>query len=139
MAEAKTKKNRTDVKAFLSSIEHARKREEAFQILDMMTELTGEEACMWGASIVGFGTYHYVYESGREGDFMMAGFSPRKQNLTIYIIPGFKKYDAILARLGKFKTGSSCLYINKLADVDMDVLRELVMKSYTDMVKKYNK
>lgn len=92
---------------------------------------------MWGPSIVGFGEYHYRYESGREGDFLITGFSPRKNALTIYIMPGFARYDALMARLGKFKTGRSCLYINKLDDVDLSVLEELIASSVQYMVGKY--
>ena len=98
-----------------------------------MSEITGEPAEMWGGSIIGFGSYHYVYESGREGDWFLTGFAPRKQSLTLYIMPGFEHYDDLLARLGKHKIGRSCLYINKLADVDMDVLRELVAESVSHM------
>lgn len=88
---------------------------------------------MWGSSIVGFGDYHYKYESGREGDWFVTGFSPRKQNLTLYIMAGFDNYDQLLSRLGKYKTGKSCLYINKLDDVDLDVLKELVAQSAAHM------
>ena len=88
---------------------------------------------MWGDSIVGFGSYHYKYKSGREGDWPMTGFSPRKRNLTLYIMPGFSEYDDLLTNLGKYKTGKSCLYINKIEDVDLDVLRELVQQSVEHM------
>ena len=92
---------------------------------------------MWGSSIVGFGRYHYKYDSGREGDFMKVGFSPRKQNISLYIMTGFDRYEELMAKLGKFKTGKSCLYINKLADVDEDVLTELITISYDLMTEKY--
>ena len=92
---------------------------------------------MWGNSIVGFGNYHYKYASGREGDFMKIGFSPRKQNLTLYIMPGFDRYDALMKKLGKYKTGKSCLYIKRLEDVDWSVLRELSQRSYQYMTDKY--
>jgi hypothetical protein len=98
-----------------------------------MQEVTGSEPVMWGPSIVGFGSYHYTYASGREGDWMLSAFSPRKRNLTLYIMAGFERYDEIMKRLGKFKTGSSCLYINKLDDIDRDVLRELVTESVAHM------
>ncbi|MCO5207271.1 MAG: DUF1801 domain-containing protein, partial [Anaerolineae bacterium] len=91
--------------------------------------VTGEPGALWGTSIVGFGTYHYKYASGREGDWFVTGFSPRKQNMTLYIMPGFEQYNDLLSKLGKHKTGKSCLYINKLDDVDLDVLRELVAQS----------
>lgn len=98
-----------------------------------MQEVTGAEPRLWGSSIVGFGDYHYKYESGREGDWFVTGFSPRKQNLTLYIMAGFDNYDQLLSRLGKYKTGKSCLYINKLDDVDLDVLKELVAQSAAHM------
>ncbi len=95
-----------------------------------MEELTGEEAVMWGTSIVGFGSYHYKYESGREGDMPLVSFSPRKQSMTVYIMPGLDEYEAMLAELGKHKIGKSCLYINKLADVDENMLRRLIKRAY---------
>jgi hypothetical protein len=98
-----------------------------------MKEVTGEEPKMWGDSIVGFGAYHYKYASGREGDWFLAGFSPRQQNLTLYIMAGFDNYEALLNQLGKFKTGKSCLYVNKIADVNPDVLQELVKQSVAHM------
>ena len=129
MSDLKTQKNDASVEDFLSSVENDRRREDSFVVLDLMKKVTGEEATMWGTSIVGFGSYHYTYASGREGDWMKVGFSPRKQNLTLYIMDGFAKYDELLGKLGKHKTGKSCLYINKLDDVDQEVLRELVMES----------
>ena len=104
----------------------------------MMKEVTGAEPQMWGPSIVGFGAYHYKYESGREGDWFLVGFSPRKQNLTLYIMAGFKRYEELLAKLGKHKTGKSCLYLNKLADVDEEVLRQMVAASVEYLSKKYS-
>lgn len=133
MAELKTKPTDASVEDFLNMVEPATKRQDAFTILDLMKEVTGEEAQMWGASIVGFGRYHYKYASGREADWMLTGFSPRKQNLTLYIMAGFAQYDDLLARLGKHTTGSSCLYIKKLQDIDLDVLRELVKASVAHM------
>ena len=103
----------------------------------MMRRITGEEPRLWGPSIIGFGEYHYKYESGREGDFMRVGFSPRKANLVLYIMPGFARHDALLDRLGKHKTGKSCLYINKLDDVDRDVLETLIAESWAAMAEKY--
>lgn len=129
MTELKTQKNDGDVEAFLHSVENKRRREDSFVILDLMREVTGEPGALWGTSIVGFGTYHYKYASGREGDWFVTGFSPRKQNMTLYIMPGFEQYNDLLSKLGKHKTGKSCLYINKLDDVDLDVLRELVAQS----------
>ena len=92
---------------------------------------------MWGPSIVGYGEYHYKYDSGREGDFLITGFSPRKQALTVYIMPGFSQYDDLMTKLGKYKTGRSCLYINKLEDIDLKVLETLIKKSAAYMKKKY--
>lgn len=133
MSEPKTKRNDSDVKAYLEAVPNKRRREDALVLLDLMSEVTGERAEMWGGSIVGFGSYHFVYASGREGDWPLTGFAPRKQSMTLYIMPGFEHYDDLLARLGKHKLGASCLYINKLADVDMGVLRELVARSVAHM------
>jgi len=129
MSELKTKKNDASVEGFLKSVENQKRREDSFAILDLMKAVTGEEPTMWGTSIIGFGSYHYKYASGREGDWMKVGFSPRKQNMTLYIMDGFKNYNDLLGKLGKHKTGKSCLYINKLEDVDLSVLRELVQQS----------
>lgn len=129
MAELKTKPNEQDVETFLNSVENEKKRQACFTLKELMEEVTGAEAKMWGDSIVGFGSYHYKYKSGREGDWFLTGFSPRKQNLTLYIMSGFGGYDELLDDLGKYKTGKSCLYINKIEDVDLKVLRELVKQS----------
>ncbi len=137
MAMQKTRETAASVEEFLNGIENRTRREDGLALLELMREVTGEEARMWGSSIVGFGSYHYVYESGREGDAMLTGFSPRKQNLAIYVMPGFSAYDSLLDKLGKHKTGKSCLYINKLADVDLKVLRTLVRRSVQVMRKKY--
>ena len=129
MAELKTKKNEQDVIAFLDNVEDEKKRQDSRAILKLMQEVTSEEPKMWGDSIIGFGDYHYKYASGREGDWFLTGFSPRKQNLTLYIMAGFEAYDDLMARLGKYKTGKSCLYIKKIEDVNLDVLRDLVRLS----------
>jgi hypothetical protein len=129
VSDLKTQKTNASVEPFLNSVENERKRADSFAILELMREVTGEEPAMWGDSIVGFGSYHYRYASGREGNWFVVGFSPRKQNLTLYIMSGFDAYESLLQRLGKFRTGKSCLYINKLADVDIGVLRELVERS----------
>ena len=129
MAELKTKPNEQSVEAFLNSVEDEKKRQDCFTVLEMMKQITKAEPQMWGTSMVGFGTYHYKYESGREGDWFVAGFSPRKQNLTLYIMAGFSRYDELLSKLGKFKTGKSCLYINKIEDVDLKTLKELIKQS----------
>lgn len=133
MAENKTRPTDQDVLDFLESVEHKTRREDGLRLLEIMQEETGEDAVMWGSSIVGFGSYHYTYESGREGDMPLVGFSPRKQSMTLYIMPGFDDYDEMLDDLGKHKTGKSCLYVNKLADVDEGVLRRLVKESYEHM------
>lgn len=133
MTELKTKRNKGDVEAFLNSVPEEKKRQDSFTILELMKKITGEQPEMWGESIVGFGSYRYKYESGREGDWFMTGFSPRKQNLTLYIMSGFDEYDHLLGKLGKYKTGKSCLYIKKIDDIDQDVLRELVKKSVEHM------
>ena len=129
MSDLKTKRNDQDVVAFLNGIENEKKRQDSFVILNLMQEATGEDPKMWGESIVGFGSYHYKYKSGREGDWFLAGFSPRKQSLTLYLMAGFTEYDALLSKLGKFKTGKACLYIKKIEDVDMSTLKELVKQS----------
>jgi hypothetical protein len=133
MAELKTQPNEQNVENFLNGVENEAKREDSFSILELMKEETGAEPIMWGDSIVGFGRYHYKYASGREGEWFLTGFSPRKQNLTLYIMSGFEEYDELLGKLGKHSTGKSCLYIKKLEDVDQDVLRELVSKSVAHM------
>ena len=133
MAELKTKRNKGDVEAFLKGVPDEKKRQDSFIILDLMKQVTGEEPVMWGDSIVGFSSYHYKYASGREGDWFVTGFSPRKQNLTLYIMSGFDKYDQLLGKLGKHSTGKSCLYIKKIEEVDIDVLKELVQKSVEHM------
>ena len=129
MSELKTQKTDASVDDFLMEVTDEKKRTDSFAILEMMREVTGEEPAMWGTSIVGFGSYRYRYASGREGEWPLVGFAPRKRNLTLYIMSGFDDYDALLADLGKYKTGKACLYINKLADVDPKTLRELVRQS----------
>ena len=135
----KTTQNNASVTDFLNKIEGQQMREDAFKVLELMTEISGEQPKMWGTSIVGFGTYHYKYESGREGDFMRVGFSPRKTSLTLYIMPGFERYPEIMENLGKHKIGKSCLYIKKLTDVNEEVLKDLITSSLQYMDKKYPK
>lgn len=137
MVENKTKATRASVTAFINSIEDKQKRADVRKVAAMMRRVTGKRAKMWGGSIVGYGTYHYRYESGREGDFMITGFSPRKQALTVYILAGFGRFDALMGRLGKFKTGKSCLYIKRLSDVDEKVLEKLIDGSVKYMRKNY--
>lgn len=136
--KVKTTLNDGSVEDFLNGVEQEQRQKDAFVLLDLFKEITGEPAKMWGTSIVGFGSYHYVYDSGREGDWMMVGFSPRKANLTLYIMNGFERYEALLGQLGKYKTGKSCLYINKLEQVDLVVLKELIAASYQYMKEKYH-
>lgn len=134
-AELKTKVNDASVTDFLNSVEDKQKRKNTFEILEIMKQITKEEPKMWGSSIVGFGTHHYKYESGREGDSAMIGFSPRKQNITLYIVPGFERYQGLMKKLGKHSTGKSCLYIKRLGDVDVEVLKELITESLQVMKK----
>jgi len=136
MAELKTTPTKKMVKSFLDQVEDKTKRADCYKILEIMKQITASEPVMWGDSIVGFGSYHYRYESGREGDWFLAGFSPRKQNLTLYIMSGFRQQEEWLARLGKYKTGKSCLYINKLTDIDIAVLKEMIERSVAMMRKK---
>ena len=133
MAENKTKPTDRKVEEFLASVEDETKRQDCFTLIQVMQEVTGEPPVMWGDTMVGFGSYHYKYASGREGDAMLVGFSPRKQNLTVYILAGFEEYEPLLQKLGKHKLGKSCLYLNKLKDIDMAVLREMVQHSVRHM------
>ncbi len=133
MAELKTKETKQSVSAFLKKIADKTRRDDCLTVVEIMREATGEEPRMWGSSIVGFGHYHYKGASGREGDWMITGFSPRKGDLTLYLMLGFDKVQALMKRLGRHKTGKSCLYIKRLADVDQAVLKELVKKSVDGM------
>ena len=137
MSELKTRQHDGDVDAYLDSVENPGRRKDAGRLLTLMREVTGERPKMWGSSIVGFGSYHYTYASGREGDWPVVGFAPRKQNLVLYIMPGFARYESLLARLGKHRTGKSCLYVNKLDDIDPEVLEELVRESVDEMKRRY--
>ena len=137
MSKMKTTPTQASVDAFIEAVEDEQKRADSRAIAAMMSAATGAPAQMWGTSIVGFGRYHYRYASGREGDFMIAGFSPRKRALTLYIMAGFSEYEALLAQLGKHTIGKSCLYIKRLADVDQTVLREIVDRSVQYIREKY--
>lgn len=137
MAELKTKLNDASVVDFLNTIEDSRKRTDSFTICKIMEEITGAPPKMWGANIVGFGNYRLKYAGGREGDWFLTGFSPRKQNLTLYLMSGFEHSEKSMAKLGKYKTGKSCLYIKHLEDIDMDVLKGLVHAS-VDHLKNLN-
>ncbi len=133
MAQNKTQPTDQPVADFIASIAHPTRARDAAELVGIFTDATGFDPVMWGPSIVGFGRYHYRYATGREGDFLATGFSPRKTSLSIYIMPGYGAFDDILARLGKHKTGKSCLYVNKLDDIDLDVLRELIAAGLRDL------
>lgn len=131
--ELKTKRNDASVTKFLEGVNDERRRKECYEIIKMMKRAAKEEPKMWGASIVGFGSYHYKSKSGREGEWMLTGFSPRKQNLVLYLMDGFDAHQALLKNLGKFTTSVGCLYIKTLDDVDKKVLKELVQASFKRM------
>ena len=133
MSDLKTKPNTGDVNCFLDAVEDEKKRSDSFTITALMQRVSGYEPCMWGDSIIGFGSYHYKYTSGREGDWFLCGFSPRKQALTLYIMAGFEQYEDLLQKLGKYKTGKSCLYVKRLEDINLEVLSELVQLSVEHM------
>lgn len=130
MYELKTKVNDKNVLEFLMSVKHEKRREDAFKLLDLFGEVTFEEPRMWGDSIVGYGTYHYKYASGQEGDWMRIGFSPRKNASTLYLSYGTLAMEELLSQLGKHKTGKGCLYINKLEDVNLDILKTIIKESF---------
>lgn len=137
MYELKTKENNHSVIEFIESVEHPRKKEDAYKLLEIFTEKTGYPAKMWGTSIVGFGSYHYKYPSGHEGDAPLVGFSPRKAKISLYFATGDPDRKVLLERLGKHTTGKACVYINKLADIDTDVLKELIEQSVCFLKKRY--
>ena len=137
MAELKTKPTKASVAAFLSAVDDPEKRKDARKVGAMMRRATGSRAKMWGTSIVGYGVYEYRNPSGHSGEWMLTGYSPRKQALTVYIMPGFGKYGSLLKKLGKHKHSKSCLYIKRLADVDADVLEELITRSVAAMKQNY--
>ena len=137
MAENKTVPTNLSVDAYLDAIEDPGRREDCKVINELMKKITGKEPKMWGASIVGFGKYHYKYDSGREGDMLTAGFSNRKQAITIYIMGGFKRYEELLANIGKYKTGKACFYIKRLSDIDINILSELISGSLEAVAEKY--
>ena len=129
MAELKTKATNESVEEFFNSIPDAERREDCFAIAQLMEEITGHKPTMWGPSIVGFGSYHYKYASGREGDWLVTGFSPRKKDLTLYIMMGFEKHQELMKQLGKHSVGKSCLYIKQLSDIHLPTLRKLIKTS----------
>lgn len=130
MAEMKTKVNDASVEGFLNKVEDTQKRKDCFEIVEIMKQVTKEGPKMWGPAIIGFGSYHYKYESGREGDSPQIGFSPRKQNITLYVGVGADTENPLLKKLGKYTTGKGCLYIKRLSDVDRTVLQDLIAKSF---------
>ncbi|NOT62505.1 MAG: DUF1801 domain-containing protein [Acidobacteria bacterium] len=139
MAEPKTKKTDASVEDFIDNVADETRRDDCRKVIQLMQKATGEKPKMWGASIIGFGTYTYHYASGRSGDWPLVGLSPRKANLTLYLMDGFAHYDELMAKLGKHKTGKSCLYLNKLTDVDLTVLRELIEQSVAHVRKIHQK
>jgi hypothetical protein len=135
MAELKTKQTNASVEKFLSGIADEKKKNDCFTVLEVMKQTTRSEPKMWGTSIVGFGSYCYRYQSGRELSWFLTGFSPRKEALTLYVMPGFKGYNELLEKLGKHKTGKACLYIKRIEDIDLPTLKELIRQSVAHMTK----
>jgi hypothetical protein len=133
MAELKTKPTQASVKDFLNQIPDKERRDDCFAIAKIMEEVTGDKPKMWGPSIVGFGTYHYKYASGREGDWPVTGFSPRKKDLTLYIMMGFEKHADLMKQLGKYSNAKSCLYIKRLSDIHVPTLKKLIKSSVKDL------
>ena len=138
MAELKTKKNDKSVEDFIGSVPDEKKQDDCQTLLQLMSKIVGLKGEMWGDSIVGFGSYHYCYASGREGYWFLTGFSPRKQSLTIYIMPGFDRYPELMENIGKHKTGKSCLYVKNLDQIDLDILEKLIRESVDYLNEKYN-
>ncbi|HHW86143.1 MAG TPA: DUF1801 domain-containing protein [Chloroflexi bacterium] len=138
MADLKTKENDQSVDAFLATVEDPRKRADCYTLIDLMQAAVGEGPRMWGDAIVGFGRYHYTYASGRTGEWPLVAFSPRKQNLSLYIMAGFGQYEDLLGRLGKHTTGKSCLYVKQLSDLNLDALRTLIEASVAHMRTAYS-
>ena len=138
MAELKTKRNNASVSDFINAVDNEQRRKDAFDLLALFENISQCTAEMWGDAIIGFGSYTYKYESGRALDWMLTGFSPRKQNLSLYIMTGFSKYSELLEKLGKHKKSKGCLYINKLSDVDLNVLELIIKDSITQMKEKDN-
>lgn len=134
----KTKPSDVSVYDFIESLPDESQRADCYTLSAMMEEITGEPPVLWGPSIVGFGTYHYVYESGTEGDWFLTGFSPRKKNLSIYLMDGCSTHHPLLGKLGKYKNSVSCLYVNKLSDVDLTILRQIIEKSAAQIKLKYS-
>ncbi|WP_191559746.1 DUF1801 domain-containing protein [Metabacillus idriensis] len=135
--ELKTKQTDNSVIEFIEAVDHPKKREDAYQLLDILTETTGYEAKMWGPSIIGFGSYHYKYATGHEGDAPLVGFSPRKAKISLYFAPGETKREELLKEFGKHTNGKACVYINKVADIDVEVLKKLIRESVTFLQEMY--
>lgn len=138
MSTNKTVENDASVENFINSVDNEQKRRDSWDLIAMMQEVTGCQPKMWGASLVGFGSYHYKYDSGREGDMLVTGFSPRKTAMTLYVMPGFEQFDKQLAKLGPYKTGKSCLYLKNLDVVDRKVLKEIISTSIDIMKSRYD-
>ncbi len=134
----KTQPTTVSPQEFVASIEHPVRRADAEALLDFFARVTGMKPRMWGPTIIGYGEYHYKYASGREGDFLITGFSPRKANLVFYIMPGYAEMGDMLVRLGKHRLGKSCLYVNKLSDIDLDVLAEIILAGIADVRSRYD-
>ncbi len=137
MSSNKTVETDASVENFINGVDNEQKRRDSWDLIEMMQRITGHGPKMWGSSLVGFGQYHYQYESGREGDMFLTGFSPRKTALTVYIMPGFERYADLMEKLGPHKTGKSCLYLTRLDRIDRDVLEEMVRDSVEYMRDKY--
>jgi hypothetical protein len=137
MTENSTKVTNENVDAFLNDVADVERRADCMRVLELMRRVTGARPELWGRGMVGFGRYHYHYESGREGDWFVTGFAPRKNDLTLYIMAGFERYEPLMQRLGKHRTGKSCLYIRRLSDVNEDILAELVAESMKHMAATY--
>jgi hypothetical protein len=137
MSELKTKPTDMSVDEFIASVDHPTRRTDAQTLNQLFKDLTGWQPQMWGPTMIGYGSYHYKYETGHKGNMLATGFSPRKTNQVLYVMPGYANFGHILDRLGKHKMGKSCLYINKLADIDLDVLGELIKAGLRDLAKKY--
>lgn len=138
MSGNKTVETDASVENFINSVDNEQKRKDSWDLISMMQEITGCQPKMWGTSLVGFGSYHYKYESGREGDMLVTGFSPRKTAMTLYVMPGFENFEQQLAKLGPYKTGKSCLYLKNLEVVDREVLKEIISDSVNIMKSRYD-
>lgn len=137
MPENKTQPTDQKPEEFIANVDHNTRREDAYKLLEIFREITGEPGTMWGDSIIGFGRYHYKYDSGQEGDWPMTGFSPRKAKMSVYIMTGVKRYPELLEELGPYKNGASCLYLGPLSKIDLNVLKKMIKLDYQEMQKRY--